>query len=215
MYRFRWFVAGLSLVFSAMLSAAPEVRVVGLFPGAAVLSLDGRRQLLRVGESGPGGVRLISADSRGAVLLVDGEPRSYGLAREYSDGFAAPSKARFRVARGKGGHYWVAGAIDGQPMQFLVDTGASSVALNEEHARRLGLDYRQRGRPIRVNTASGSAQGWQIRLGRVRVGTLEVADVEAVVLSGSSPASALLGMSFLNRVSWREEQGSLLLESKF
>lgn len=213
MYRFRLFLAGLPLVLSSSLLAAPQIHVVGLFPGAAVLNVDGRRQLVKVGQTGPGGVQVVSADSRGAVLLVDGVQRSYALGREYSDGFAAPSKARLSVARGDGGHYWVAGSIGGQPMQFLVDTGATSIALNEGHARRLGIDYRA-GRPIRVNTANGTAQGWQVKLDRVKIGTLEVLGVEAVVLAGGSPSTALLGMSFLNRVSWREEQGALLLESK-
>lgn len=213
MYRFRLFLAGLPLVLSSSLLAAPQIHVVGLFPGAAVLNVDGRRQLVKVGQTGPGGVQVVSADSRGAVLLVDGVQRSYALGREYSDGFAAPSKARLSVARGDGGHYWVAGSIGGQPMQFLVDTGATSIALNEGHARRLGIDYRA-GRPIRVNTANGTAQGWQVNLDRVKIGTLEVLGVEAVVLAGGSPSTALLGMSFLNRVSWREEQGALLLESK-
>ncbi|SFA81475.1 retropepsin-like aspartic protease family protein [Azotobacter beijerinckii] len=216
MLRFRWFVAGLPLAVAASLAAAPQVRVVGLFPGAAVVNLDGRRQLLKVGQEGPGGVRLIAADSRGALLQVDGVERRYELAREYGegDGFAPPGKARLGVARGEGGHYWVAGAIGGQSVQFLVDTGATTVALSESQARRLGIDYRGGGRPVRVSTANGTTQGWQVKLERVKVGALEVLGVEAVVLQGDSPSTALLGMSFLNRVRWREEQGLLMLESK-
>lgn len=216
MLRFRWFVAGLPLAVAASLAAAPQVRVVGLFPGAAVVNLDGRRQLLKVGQEGPGGVRLVAADSRGALLQVDGVERRYELTREYGegDGFAPPGKARLGVARGEGGHYWVAGAIGGQPVQFLVDTGATTVALSESQARRLGVDYRGGGRPVRVSTANGTTQGWQVKLERVKVGVLEVLGVEAVVLQGDSPSTALLGMSFLNRVRWREEQGLLMLESK-
>jgi len=216
MLRFRWFVAGLPLAVAASLAAAPQVRVVGLFPGAAVVNLDGRRQLLKVGQEGPGGVRLIAADSRGALLQVEGVERRYELTREYGegDGFAPPGKARLGVARGEGGHYWVAGAIGGQSVQFLVDTGATTVALSESQARRLGIDYRGGGRPVRVSTANGTTQGWQVKLERVKVGALEVLGVEAVVLQGDSPSTALLGMSFLNRVRWREEQGLLMLESK-
>ncbi|SEI95931.1 aspartyl protease family protein [Azotobacter beijerinckii] len=216
MLRFRWFVAGLPLAVAASLAAAPQVRVVGLFPGAAVVNLDGRRQLLKVGQEGPGGVRLVAADSRGALLQVDGVERRYELTREYGegDGFAPPGKARLGVARGEGGHYWVAGAIGGQPVQFLVDTGATTVALSESQARRLGIDYRGGGRPVRVSTANGTTQGWQVKLERVKVGALEVLGVEAVVLQGDSPSTALLGMSFLNRVRWREQQGLLMLESK-
>lgn len=216
MLRFRWFTAVLSLVFAAGLAAAVQVRVVGLFPGAAVINVDGRRQLLKIGQEGPGGIRLVAADSRGALLRVDGVERRYELTRDYGegDGFAPPDKGRLGIARGEGGHYWVAGSIGGQAVQFLVDTGATTVALSESQARRLGIDYRGGGRPVRVSTANGTAQGWQVKLSRVKVGTLEVLGVEAVILQGDSPSTALLGMSFLNRVRWREEQGMLMLESK-
>ena len=216
MLHVRWFTAILPLLLAAGLAVAAEVRVVGLFPGAAVLNVDGRRQLLKVGQEGPGGVQLLEADGRGALLRVEGVERRYELTRDYGtgEGFAPPGKARLGVARGEGGHYWVAGAVDGQPVQFLVDTGATTVALSESQARRLGVDYRGDGRPVRVSTANGTAQGWQVKLNRVKVGSLEVLGVEAVVLQGDSPGTALLGMSFLNRVRWREEQGMLMLESK-
>ena len=58
------------------------------------------------------------------------------------------------------------------------------------------------------------ARGWRVRLDRVKVGDIEVLGVEAVVLEGGAPAEALLGMSFMGRVGWREEQGMLVLESK-
>lgn len=200
MLHVRWFTAILPLLLAAGLAVAAEVRVVGLFPGAAVVNVDGRRQLLKVGQEGPGGVQLLEADGRGALLRVEGVERRYELTRDYGTG--------------EGGHYWVAGAVDGQPVQFLVDTGATTVALSETQARRLGVDYRGGGRPVRVSTANGTAQGWQVKLNRVKVGSLEVLGVEAVVLQGDSPGTALLGMSFLNRVRWREEQGMLMLESK-
>ena len=99
-------------------------------------------------------------------------------------------------------------------MQFLVDTGATSIALNEGQARRLGIDFRTQGRPMVVNTASGTARAWLVNLNRVKVGPLEVLGVEAAVLEGESPTDALLGMSFLNRVRWREDQGLLVQETK-
>ena len=214
MRRFELLLAGLLLLPSLTVSA-PMVQVVGLFPGAAVLNVDGQRKLVRVGQTGPGGVEVVSADSRGAVLRVGGVERSYGLSREYSGaGYAAPEKTQLSVAKGVGGHYWIAGSINGQPVQFLVDTGATSVAINENQARRLGIDYRAAGQPLLVNTASGTAKAWRVRLNSVKVGSIDVLGVEAVVLEGESPSEALLGMSFLGRVSWREDQGVLRLESK-
>ncbi len=203
------------LLVTPLLLAATSVQVVGLFPGAAVLSVDGQRKLVRVGQTGPAGVQVVSVDSRSAVLRVDGVERSYGLSREYNTaGVAAPQKQTLSIARSNGGHYWAEGAINGRAQQFLVDTGATSVALNENHARRLGIDYRTRGQPIQVSTASGTAKGWRVTLDKVSVGSLQVLGVEAVVLEGASPSEALLGMSFLNRVGWRVENNLLVLESR-
>ena len=202
------------LLVAAYAAASPRVQVVGLFPGAAVLNVDGQRKLVRVGQTGPGGVQVISADSTGAVLRVEGVERHYPLSRELSGGYAEPERKQLSIAKGQGGHYWIAGSINGQPVQFLVDTGATSVAINENQARRLGIDYRVSGRQIVVGTASGTAKAWQVRLNSVKVGAINVMGVEAVVIEGSSPTEALLGMSFLGRVSWREEQGLLRLESK-
>lgn len=203
------------VLLSAPLAAAPQVQVVGLFPGAAVVTVDGQRQLLKVGQSGPAGVTLVSADTRGAVLRVDGVDKPYSLSREYSGaGYAEPQRQQLSIARGQGGHYWVAGSINRQGVQFLVDTGASSVAMNEAQASRLGLDYKTRGIPMQVNTAGGVVPAWRMTLNSVKVGSLELLGVEAAIIAGGSPGEVLLGMSFLNRVGWREEQGVLRLEGK-
>ncbi|MGE6793198.1 aspartyl protease family protein [Pseudomonas guineae] len=215
MHALKLILLSVSLLLSWWAMAATQVRVVGLFPGAAVLNVEGQRKLVKVGQVGPRGVQVISADSRGAVLRVDGVERSYSLSREYSDGFAEAQKKQLSVAKGIGGHYWVAGSVNSQSIQFLVDTGATSVALNDEHARRLGIDYRVVGSPLQVSTASGTARGWRVTLDRVKIGELEVLGVDAVVLEGSSPREALLGMSFLSRVGWKVEQDVLVLESKY
>ena len=204
----------LSLMSLAQVTAAEQVMVVGLFPGAAVINVDGERKLVKVGKTGPGGVVVISADGKGAVLRVDGVERLYPLEREYSQGFAIPTKTQVSIAKGLGGHYWIAGSANGQPVQFLVDTGATTVAMNDSQARQLGIDYRTVGKPTVVSTASGTANAWRVSLDRVKVGAIELLGVEATVLDGPAPTEALLGMSFLSRVRWREEQGVLILESK-
>ncbi|NWL80012.1 TIGR02281 family clan AA aspartic protease [Pseudomonas taiwanensis] len=217
-------IAAVVLALAPLLADATQVQVVGLFPGAAVLNVDGQRKLVKVGQTGPGGVQVISADSKGAVLRVDGVERSYGLSREYNSSSAdsvgsgspsAPQKAQLSIARGNNGHYQVAGSIEGHPVQFLVDTGATSVAMNEGQARRLGIDYRVKGLPMKASTAGGTVNAWRVKFDRIKVGSLEVLGVEGAVIEGEAPVEVLLGMSFLNRVRWREEQGVLMLESKF
>ncbi|MDT4854105.1 clan AA aspartic protease [compost metagenome] len=86
--------------------------------------------------------------------------------------------------------------------------------MNEAQAQRLGLDFRVNGQAMMVNTASGVAKAWRMTLDRVKVGGLEVLGVDAIMMEGGSPADVLLGMSYLNRVGWREDQGMLILESK-
>lgn len=189
------------------------VQVVGLFPSAAVIVVDGQRQLVKVGEVGPAGVKVIYADSKGARLLVDGVERNYELGRDYSNATSVNTFKRSVIAKGNGGHYWAAGSINGRSIQFMVDTGASIIAMNEEHAKRLGLDY-ENGVPSVANTASGTAKGWRIHLNEVKVGEIVVLGVEAMVIEGGAPSEPLLGMSFLSRIRFHVDQDALVLESK-
>jgi len=200
---------------SCSLLAAPQVRVVGLFPNAAVLSIDGERKLVKVGQAGPQGVQVVRADSQSAVLLIDGVESTHTLAREYSSGgYSAPGKQSLILPKGQGGHYWTSGLVNGRSMTFLVDTGATSLAFSEAHAQRLGIDFRTQGTPMMVTTASGNEKAWRIKLNSVKIAGIEILGVEAVVLEGGFPSDALLGMTFLSRISWREEQGTLVLEAK-
>ena len=200
---------------SVSVMAQPSVRVVGLFPNAAVLSVDGQRTLVKAGQTGPQGIKVISADSRSAVLSIDGQTRTHTLSRDYgSGGFATPEKRRLTISKGAAGHYWVTGSINGNSVPFMVDTGASSIAINAAQARRLGLDFKATGTPVTVSTASGTEQAWRVYLNSVKLGAIEVLGVDAMVLDSEFPRDALLGMSFLSRVRWREEQGALIVEAK-
>ena len=198
----------------APLYAASQVSVVGLFPGAAVVNVDGQRKLVREGQQGPGGVVVVRVDKDGALLRVEGVERMYPLGREYSGAYSEPVKRRVTVARGPAGHFWLQGSVNGFAVTFMLDTGATSVVFNAEQAKRLGLNYARDDQRIQVSTANGVVSAWRVKLAQLKIGELELVDVDGVVMTGESPAQALLGMSFLNRVSWREEQGVLVLESK-
>lgn len=86
--------------------------------------------------------------------------------------------------------------------------------MNEGEARRLGIDYRASGTPMMVSTASGTVRSWRVMLNSVKLGGIELLGVEAAVVEGDYPTEILLGMSFLNRVGWREEQGMMYIQAK-
>ena len=199
---------------AAALAQAPRVQVVGLFPNAAVLNIDGVRKLLKVGQTGPYGIQVLSANAREAVLLIDGAKQTLSMSREYNPGgYAVPQKQQISIPRGQGGHYWSSGSINGKSVQFLIDTGASNVAISELTAQQLGIDYKK-GDVGMANTAAGAVPTWNLRLQQVTVGGITLLGVDATVMAGNAPVEPLLGMSYLSRVGWREEQGLLYIESR-
>ena len=212
---FRLLIGVCLLAGSMFAGAQPSVRVVGLFPNAALLNIDGQRTLVKAGKVGPQGVTVISADSRSAVLSIDGVQSTYTLTRDYgSGGFSVPEKRRLTISKGAAGHYWVTGLVNGYSVPFMVDTGATTIAMNAQQAQRLGIDFKSKGSPVMVSTASGTEKAWRVYLNSVKLGSIEVLGVDAMVLDGEFPRDVLLGMSFLSRVSWREDQGSLIVEAK-
>jgi aspartyl protease family protein len=171
--------------------------------------------MLRVGRPPVNGVELIAADSRTATLRVDGQTRQFGLQREYTEGFAQAERQQVSIPRGEGGHYRITGSINGQAVGFMVDTGATSVSMSSAQARRLGIDYRMDGTPVRAATASSAVEGYQVNLARVKVGDIELSNVQALVLEGRFPLEVLLGMSWLSRVRMDEQDNLLLLQRKY
>jgi aspartyl protease family protein len=196
--------------------AAPSVRVLALFPDKAMLDIDGQRKVLAAGATGPGGVRLISADPRSAVIEIDGRREELELGSAVSARYAPQQRRELRIlkdSRYEG--YLTDGLINGQPVRFLVDTGATSIAMSERHAARLGIRHRVDGQPIAVGTASGNALGHQVTLDQVSVGGMRMNDVRAVVIEGDSPRNVLLGMNVLGRFDIDQRENLLILRSKY
>ena len=180
---------------SLTVQAGTDVRVVGLFSERAVVVIEGRQHVLQVGQSTPEGVRLIAADSESAVFEIDGEEVVARLDGRVTARKRTAKVREFQISRNIVGMYTTVGSINGQTVSFLVDTGATRVAINAAEARRLGIDYRVVGTPVGVTTASGVERAWGVNLNTVKVGELELRNVGAVVLEGEQPAKALLGMS--------------------
>jgi len=205
------FVAGLLNV----AHATPDVRVVGLFSGRAVVLIDGRQHVLRAGQAGPEGVRLLAADSESALLEIDGREVEARLDGRVTARKRTAEVQEVQVLRNSAGMYTTVGSINGLTVNFLVDTGASQVALNADEARRLGIDFRVSGTPTAVDTASGVARAWAVKLDSVKVGSLEIRNVGAVVLEGSTPQHTLLGMTYLGRLEIDNDGRLMTLRKKY
>ena len=192
----------LLLALAAAPAAALEVTLVGTFGDkAAILVIDGAApRTVRVGRDA-GGVTVISVERDQAVIEVAGARRTLARGQHYST--SADTRQSVTLAADTRGHYVTEGAVNGQPVRFVIDTGATVVALPAEDARRLGLDYRK-GTQSLIKTAAGVVPVYRVRLDSVRVGAIEVAAVDSVVIEEGLDI-ALLGMSFLNRVDMRHE----------
>lgn len=117
-------------------------------------------------------------------------------------------QGELRLQRNRAGHYVAEGEINGRRVTFLLDTGATWVALPTGLARELGL---KRGPAITLQTANGPALGYQTRLDSVQVGPIEMRDVAALVADGMGDGTVLLGMNFLKRLEFTQRGGELAL----
>ncbi|MCG6899908.1 MAG: TIGR02281 family clan AA aspartic protease [Gammaproteobacteria bacterium] len=208
------------LVFGTSLHQIPvlagmDVRVVGLFTDRAVLLVEGQQRLLKVGQSSPEGIRLVSASSDLATLLIDGEQVTARLDGRVSASKRPAAGQEVQVWRNTTGMYTTVGSINGLPVSFLVDTGATQVVMNASQARRLGVDFHVIGTPSEVTTASGVEPAWMVKLDSVKVGELEVRNVSAVVMEGTLPAVTLLGMSYLGRMTITNDGHLMTLRKKY
>jgi aspartyl protease family protein len=162
------------------------VKVVSTAGDTAVVEVAGRRATLRVGES----------------------PASVG-----STGAAPGSGSRIVLTAGAGGHFLTDGRINGQQVRFMVDTGATAIGIPEAEAKRIGLPYKE-GKLSMAGTANGAVTTWQVKLATVRVGDVEVRDVDASVVPGAMPY-ILLGNSFLTRFQMKRENEQMVLERRY
>jgi aspartyl protease family protein len=116
-------------------------------------------------------------------------------------------RAMVIIERDRSGHYFAEGKVNGQVVNFLVDTGATDVAIPEATARMLGLDF---GPQVGVMTAAGPVAAWRTRLERVELGGLALENVRALITRGPMEES-LLGMSFLRHFTLQQQGEQLII----
>ena len=203
------------LLLAAMPAAAADVALIGVIGGkAAVLAIDGGDpKTVKVGQTWQG-VTVVSVDKDRATVQIDGKPRVLMHGQHYRSG-AAPASDRQQtiLSADSRGHFLVDGQVNGSPVRFLVDTGATSVALPGAEATRLGLDYRK-GPTSYTKTANGVVRVYRVRLDTVRLGDIVLNGIDGIVIEQGLD-TALLGMSFLNRVEMKRDGQTMTLTRRF
>lgn len=198
---------------------ASRVALVGTMGQQAVLVVDGNAPRgVKVGET-QRGVRLVSVGANDAVIEVEGQRHILLLGAAPQDlagrgGGGGNAGARQIVLQGDArGHFMTPGMINGRGVTFMVDTGATMIAIGKADADRLGIAYQQ-GKRVGLRTANGDAIGWQVSLTSVRIGEVEVHGVDAIVQMAEMPY-VLLGNSFLTRFQMKRENDVLTLDRRF
>ena len=195
-------------------AAATDVALIGTFESkAAILSIDaGAPKTVKVGQSFAG-ITLIAVEKDRATVEIDGKRRVLQRGQTYSSGGAGSGAQSVTLSAGAGGHFMAEGQINGGAIRFLVDTGASAVAIPASEANRLRIDYRK-GRRGTSQTAGGPTEVYIVRLDSIRVGGIELQNIDAIVIERGREIS-LLGNTFLNRMDIRQDGRTMILTRRF
>ena len=180
---------------------------------AAVFAIDGGEpKLVKLGQKW-NGISLISVEREQATIEIDGKQRVLKIGQHYRSAAASSDRQSVTLAADARGHFVTQGQINGSPVRFLVDTGATTVALPAAEAQRLGIDYRKGERGL-TNTAGGVVPVYRVRFDSVKLGAIELSGVEGIVIEQGLDI-ALLGMTFLNRVEMKRDGQTMVLIRRF
>ena len=205
----------LAILLIATGAPAQSVALAGMLGSKALLVVNGTTpKTVAAGETHEG-VKVISTSGDQAVVEQDGKRSTLRVGEAPVNMGASKSGGkgnRIVLVAGSGGHFVTAGQINGKTVQFMVDTGATSVAMGAQDAERTGVNFKT-GQPVMMSTANGNVQGYRIKLDSVRVGDVEVFGVDAVVTPQPMP-HMLLGNSFLTRFQMLRENDQMTLTKR-
>ena len=206
---------------AALLSALLLAPLSAHAQSVALGGILGTKALLIVNNSAPRGVgageshqgvKVVSVGKDEAMVEIAGTRRTLHLGEAPVSLGSKSGGRRVVLNADSRGHFINSGTINGSVMQYMVDTGASTVAIGRPDAERMGLKYLS-GQPVRMSTANGVAQGWRMKLDSVRIGDVEVFGVEAIVTPQSMPF-VLLGNSFLTEFQMTRTNDQMVLEKR-
>lgn len=202
------------LALGSALALAQTVTMSGSMGDKALLIINGTPRTVAAGSSYQN-VRVVSVTASEAVVEMGGKrvPLQIGGAPANLGGAASEGTgSKIVLTAGPGGHFVTSGSINGRAVRFMVDTGATVVAMSQADAEHIGLKYKN-GQRGYANTANGQIPIYIVSLDVVRIGDVQVYNVEAMV--GPMPMNnILLGNSFLTRFQMKRENDQMTLERR-
>ncbi len=209
-------IVAIACALLAGIAAAQSVTLQGMLGNKALLMVDGSApKAVAPGETHKG-VKVLSTAGDQAVVEVGGQQQTLRVGEApASVGGSGPAArgSRIVMTASSGDHFLTQGAINGHAVQFMVDTGATTVSMSVSDAERLGIDYKK-GQLARSSTANGVVTVYLVKLASVRIGDVEVHDIDASVLPVAMP-NILLGNSFLTRFQMTRMNDQLVLERRY
>ncbi len=216
MFTLKRLIVLLLTTLSLITHAATQINVVGLFSNKAFITINGGSpQSISAGQT-KNGVKLISANSESATFVVEGKQQvlKMGQAASVAASTGPANNDPVSLYADSRGHFYGNLNINGASLKYVVDTGASSVALNSGDAKFAKIDY-EKGEKVTLSTANGEVGAYLVKLNTLKIGTIILNNVEAVIHEGGSPPYVLLGMSALNRVDMKRDNSIMTLTKKY
>jgi aspartyl protease family protein len=195
-------------------AAAQSVSLSGSLGDKASLVIDGAPRTMAVGQTLQG-VKLLGVTGSEAVVEFGGQRVTLRLGQaqvNLGGTGSAGTGSQIVLSASSGGHFVTQGSINGKAVSFLVDTGATHVALSQTVAEQIGLDYRSGQRSLGI-TANGQVVVYRVTLDTVRIGDVQVYNVEAAVMPAGLER-VLLGNSFLTRFQMKLENDKMTLDKR-
>ncbi|MES2501436.1 MAG: TIGR02281 family clan AA aspartic protease [Pseudomonadota bacterium] len=210
-------VIGFLMLTAATLAAAgTQINVVGLFNNKALIAINGGAPISIAAGQTKNGVKLISADSESATFMVEGKRQVLKMGQAVSVAATAGPANNDPVSlyADSQGHFYGNLNINGATLKYVVDTGATSVSMNSGDAKFAKIDY-EKGEKITMSTANGQVGAYLVKLNTLKIGTIILNNIDAVIHEGGSPPYVLLGMSALNRVDMKRDNSIMTLTKKY
>ncbi len=207
--------AAVAALLCALAGAAQSASVAfsGMLGDKALLIIDGQARGVAVGATVQG-VKLVRLDGTQAQIEADGKTtllRLGGGAKVAgSDGTATGT--RIVIPAGAGGHYRGLASINGHPVQYIVDTGATFIAMGADVASSLGLDYSS-STATAAMTANGAVAARKVTLNKVTIGDVTIFNVECMIVP-QAMRDVLLGNSFLSHFQMHSDSDTLVLDKR-